>query len=102
MDMFSQLLKMGGVMALIVMVVNIGKFLGWVKDGQAENLNKGLQLLALVGLWALKTFWPELTLGAIDTYAQSVADLGVALLGFVPLVLSLSGRTHETLAGRLP
>lgn len=101
-ELVQQLLTMGGVAAAIIMIINVLAFLGVIPTGNGsqgtkKKINTALQLLALVGLWVVKTF-TELDLGMIDEYAQNVADLGVALLALVPLVLKLSPGAHDTLA----
>lgn len=97
-ELLEQLLAMGGVAAAIVMIVNALGFLGlFSKDGAKGKANTALQLVALIGLWAVKTFFPDLDLMLINEYAQNVAELGVALLGVLVLVLKLTPVAHETL-----
>ena len=65
----ATLAALAGVGALIAVLVNIGKTAGLVKDGQATTYVAGLNLLALIGLFALKVFKPDFDIGGLDTPA---------------------------------
>lgn len=86
-----------GVMALIVMLVNVGKLVGLVPDGSAPAASQALQAIAVIVLVALQVFGVEVAV--IDAVAQSIADLGIALLALVPLFMQLNGIIHGELRG---
>ena len=70
----ATLAALAGVGALIAVLVNIGKTAGLVKDGQATTYVAGLNLLALIGLFALKVFKPDFDIGGLDTQAAQIAQ----------------------------
>jgi hypothetical protein len=95
--------KMAGVATLIVMLINLAAFLGlFKKEGQKATANTILQLVALLGLYLVKVVWPDLDLWLVDQYAQQLADLGVALAPFIPLVLKFTPAAHDAMAGKVP
>lgn len=101
-ELVALLTTLAGVTAVITFAVNTAAFFGWVKDGQKGDLNDALQVGVLLLLWALKTFWPAVDIGILDVYAAQIAELGVAVVAFIALVLKLSHGTHDAVAGRVP
>jgi len=86
-----------GVMALIVMIVNALKQFGLVHDGQAAQVSQGLQALAVIVIVGLQYAGVDVVL--IEHVAQSIADLGVALLALVPLFMNLNSLFHDGVKG---
>ena len=88
--------------ALIAMLINIGKVVGLVKDGDAGSWSAGLNLAALVVLVALKLFRPDLELEKVDIELGALAQI----LGVVLTLLSqikMSAKFHGFLSNlRLP
>lgn len=96
--LITQLATLAGVGALIALIVNIGKTIGLIKDGQAQNYVAGLNLFALIIMTALKVFRPDLDLIALDSTASQIAATGLVVFG---LVVQISGSkwAHEALRG---
>ena len=82
----QQLASLAGVMALITFLVNASKTFGWVPDGEAGTVQGGLSLLAMVGLWVLDVFRPNLVT-QVDSVAAILAQLGAYLITLVGAVL---------------
>ena len=88
MDVNSILLQftaLAGFGALIAIVINIGKVVGFVKDGTSQNWNVGLNILGMVLLFALQVFRPDMVvkLPGWDAIAASVAQVATLVLGIV-------------------
>lgn len=102
-DLVQLLTSLAGVTAFIVMLVNLLGFLGlFTKDGAKGTANTALQLLALLGLLIAKSFFPDVDLGLVDQYAAHLANIGIAILGLVPVVLGTSRAMHAAMAGTVP
>jgi hypothetical protein len=98
-ELVQQLGLMAGVAGVIAALVNVGKVVKIVKDGQAANWATGLNLIALGVLFYLKVFRPELGaefLGVVDQNAGVVAQIITLVLGLV-VQLRSSTWTHQTL-----
>ena len=94
----SQLGALAGVGALVAVLVNIGKAAGLVKDGQAQNYSTGINLAALVALFGLKVFAPQVDVANLDATAAQVAQVAITVFG---LLAQLYGAkwAHGALAG---
>lgn len=93
---------LAGIQAFITMLVNLGKFLGIVKDGDAAKFNTALQTIVLAVLLIIGFFIP-IDVPLVDVYAKQLADLGMSLMAIVPILMSLTPLFHDkALSGRLP
>lgn len=97
-NLLSQLQVLAGVGALIAFLVNIGKIVGLVKDGTAQNWVAGLNLAGLVALFVLRVFVPSADIGELDGLAATIAQLGVLVLGLVTQLLG-SKLAHASVRG---
>jgi len=97
-NLLSQFLALAGVGALLSFLVNVGKTVGLVKDGQAANWVTGLNLAGLVALFVLKVFVPSADIGEIDGLAATIAQIGVLVLGLVTQLLG-SKLAHASVRG---
>lgn len=94
----SQFAALAGAGALIALVVNVGKTLGVIKDGQAPTASLVLNLAGVAALIALQVFQPGADVAALDGVAGQIASAGVTLFGlFVQLYGSKLG--HGVVAG---
>lgn len=73
--LLAQLAAMGGVASLIAILINTLKQVGVVKDGSSKTWAVGLNLVALIGLYALRIASPDTDLVNVDGFAGSVAQL---------------------------
>jgi hypothetical protein len=87
-----------GVGSLISIVVNILKTKGWVKDGSAPSWVLGLNLVGMVTLFILQTFFPQVDIGSLDQVAGTVAQILALVFGLV-LQLGSSKLTHAAVKG---
>jgi hypothetical protein len=97
-DLFSQWIALAGAGALIACLINVGKALGWIKDGQAVTWSTGLNALGMIGLLLLQIFKPDVDLVALDGFASQVAQALMILFGLIAQMLSSKG-THIALKG---
>lgn len=82
-QLFASFLALGGVAALVAILVNVGKQIGWVPDGSAPTAALGLNLVAFVAFVLLKIFAPEMDVAGLDAGAQQLATILVQVLAFV-------------------
>lgn len=74
-------LSLGGMAALIAGLVNTGKVLGVVKDGDAPKASLLLNVILFVGVALAGVFAPTLNLTGLDGIARDVAQILGLLLG---------------------
>lgn len=74
-DLLVQFLALGGVAALIAVLVNLGKSFGLVSDGTADIWSTGLNLVGLLVLFVLKIVAPNISLPNVDKTAATIAQL---------------------------
>ncbi len=91
-------LTLGGAGALIAALVNVGKAVGLVKDGQAGKWSLGLNLAGLVALALVLNFAPGADVAHMDAVASQVAAALVAILSLV-VQLGASRATHAIVRG---
>jgi len=97
-QLISTFLSLAGVGSLIAVLVNIGKTVGLVKDGQAANWSAGLNLAGLIALFTLQLLGKAELVPALDSQAGALASVLTALFGFIwQLIVSI--KTHNTLKG---
>jgi hypothetical protein len=89
---------LAGLGALVAFLVNAGKAAGIVRDGQAPAYATGLNLAALVGLYAAGLAAPELDLAAVDHIAGTLAQIGTLIAGLV-VQLASSRAAHALVRG---
>ena len=86
--------SLAGVGAFISCLVNIGKTVGLVKDGQAQTYVVGLNLLGLVVLFVIGIVKPDANIQGLDAQAGTLASLLMVVFGFVWQLIS-SKLTHD-------
>lgn len=93
-----QLAALAGFGGLVAALVNIGKQIGLVQDGQAQIYSTGLNLAGLVALFALKVFAPAVSVEGLDSIAAQVAQFLTVAFG---LFVQLGGArfAHDVLRG---
>lgn len=90
--------SLAGFAALISLLVNVGKEVGVVKDGQAQNWSAGLNLIGLAGLLALKVYAPHVDVEGLNSQAAMLAQVGLVVFAYV--VQLLAGKaTHAAVRG---
>jgi hypothetical protein len=97
-DLLKLLGSLGGIGALVAALVNIGKTVGWIKDGQAPTFMTGFNLLILILLFALGIFRPQADIAGADQIAGQLAVVLITVFGFVWQLIS-SRLTHDALKG---
>ena len=96
----GQLGALGGIAALIPILVSLGKVFGLVKDGQSKDWVTGLNLLAMTGLFIAQLAGYSHLIPIIDTQAGVFAKLMTSLLLFAGQV-GISSLTYQQLRGSL-
>src|SRR5271157_1189204 len=75
--------SLAGVGALITCLVNIGKTVGWIKNGQAQTYVIGFNLAGLVGLFVLGVVKPDVNIQGLDAQAGQIAGILMLVFGFI-------------------
>jgi hypothetical protein len=97
-ELFAQWVALAGVGALIAVLINVGKVLGWVQEGQSTTWSTGLNIVGMVALLLLQIFKPDMDIAALDGAAGQIAQALVILVGLVTQMLSSKG-AHFALKG---
>jgi len=92
---FSALL---GFAALIALLVNVAKFFGWIKDGDALYWTSGANFVVIITMYALKLFKPEFDFANIDPIVAEIAAVGTMLFQLISGILA-SRLTHYAVKG---
>jgi hypothetical protein len=71
-QIFSGLAGLG---ALISMLVNVGKAVGWVKDGMGEKVFKVLNLVGFIAVAIVYIFVGDFDWGGLDSIFQLLATV---------------------------
>lgn len=82
-QLMALLLSLSGFGALIAAAVNIGKQVGFVKDGDAGKWSAGANLLGLIVLFVLGIFQVPVDLLAIDEQLLSFAKIAVVIFEYI-------------------
>ena len=90
---------LGSVPILITTVINALKELNIVKDGQAETVSKYASTSIYLVLFVLPYLGITTNLELIDSLANDLNQLGVAVLALIPIGHKLAGYFHGGLRG---
>jgi hypothetical protein len=96
--LFVVLPSLVGVAALITVITNILKQVGWVQDGTANQWSAGLNLAGILVLVLLKVFRPDLTYDVIDSTAAGIANILLVFSGYI-LQIIMSGKVQDAIRG---
>ena len=98
MDFIVQYGSLIGVAALIAVLINIGKVIGWVKEETAKTWSALLNLAFLVAFVLLKVFAPDFSTEMLDEQAAELAKVAAFVLAYV-VQLGSSTFTHMLVRG---
>jgi hypothetical protein len=88
--LLAQFLALAGVGGLVSLLINVGKWIGWVKDGTAQSWSTIMNLVLFVGFVILKMFMP-IQLGTLND----------KLLVLVPIFESVFAAIIQLLGSKL-
>lgn len=80
---FQGFVALAGVATLLAVIVNIGKALGWVKDGHAPTWAILLNLITFASFVLTRLFVPEIDIAGADATAAELANILSAVFAFV-------------------
>ena len=75
-----------GFAAFVMVLVNILKYFGVVKDGTADKWVAGLNLLGILLLYFTRLVRPEFDVLPVDATLKEVAVVGTAILSYVIMI----------------
>lgn len=93
-ELLGQYEVLAGFAALVAALVNAGKVIGWVKDGQAGNIALLLNVIGFIAYALLVQF--KFDVEGLNLALAGVASVIVALLGMLGQFL-ITGVTHQAL-----
>lgn len=91
-------LSLGGVAAFIAALINTGKAIGLVQDGQAPTYSLLANVVLFVAVAILGVFAPATDLGSLDGIAKQLSEILVLVLGLATQ-LGLTKNFAEWLKG---
>lgn len=97
-------LGLAGFAAIIAFLINLGKRVGWVKDGMAEKWSQWLNFVGLVVVGVLYFVAPT-AIPYVDSILGALANLGgvlfpvLALIFGWPIAVGVSSFTHNKTRG---
>lgn len=89
---------LGGFSALFSLLINAGKWIGWVKEDQAQQISAGANLVLILVVYFLRLFRPDFDIGTLDPIMAEAAAVGTLILSFI-IQLGIGKATHETVKG---
>lgn len=89
---------LGGFSALFSLLINAAKWIGWVKDGQAQQISAGANLVLILVVYFLRLFRPDFDIGTLDPIMAEAAAVGTLVLSYI-VQLGIGKATHETVKG---
>ena len=99
--LLASLKNLGGIAALIAVLVNVGKRFNIVKDGQSGSWSAGLNILALIGLLFAQSDGYTNLIPVIDAQAGQFSEVISVVLAFA-FQLFVSRKTHASVLSGLP
>lgn len=87
-----------GFAALVSVLVNIGKFFGVIKDGDADKWVAGANLIGVIALYVTRKFVPGFDPGVIDKTLAEIASVTGFVLSYL-LMLFGSKFTYKQIKG---
>ncbi len=97
-SLLAQYASLVGVAALIALLINVLKWFGVVTDGTAQTWSAGLNLLFLIGLFAVNLFAPEVDIAGLDARLAQLVEFAAVVWGYL-LQLFGSKLAHELMKG---
>lgn len=87
-----------GFSALITLLINVAKWIGWIQDGQAQKYSAGANLILILAVYFLKLFRPDFNITTLDPIMAEAAAVGTLIFSYI-LQLGFGKMTHETVKG---
>lgn len=97
-ELVALLVSLGGVGAVVAMLINVGKSVGFVKDGQAPAWRTGLNILGLAVLFLVKIFKPDFDVAGFDAQAAQFAAVASTVVAYL-VEIGASELAHKYLKG---
>ena len=93
-----EVLALAGFAALVAVVINAGKYFGWIKDGDAVKWSGGLNLVGILALFITRLFLPDFNTAGINATLFTIATVASYILSYV-MSLGISKLTHTVVTG---
>lgn len=97
-QMVTLLVSLVGFGSLVSFLVQVGKYLGLVKDGDAQKFVAAMNLLALGFIFGAKVFFPEFDIVKLDGQIAQLVTALTAVFGYVVMLFG-SKFTYSQIKG---
>lgn len=87
-----------GFSALITLLINAAKWIGWIPDGVAPKVSAGANLILTLAVYFLKIFRPDFAIEGLDPVVAEAAAVGNMIFNYI-LQLGFGKLTHDTVKG---
>lgn len=87
-----------GFAMLITLLINVAKWIGWIKEGYADKVAAGANLILILVVYGFKLFKPEFDFLALDPIVQEAATVGTLIFTYI-LQLFGGQLTHAVVRG---
>ena len=93
-----QVAALVGFSMLITLLINVAKWIGWVKEGYADKVAAGANLILILVVYGFKLFKPEFDFMTLDPIVQEAATVGTLIFTYI-LQLFGGQLTHAVVRG---
>ena len=97
-EIFNIVAGMSGLSAFVAVLLNVGKKMGIVKDGQAPVWSACINLIVLIALFAARVFNINVDASRLNELFAGLAQIGSVILTYLAS-LAVSRLTHTFLRG---
>lgn len=94
-----ELIILGALSAPVVLLINLGKQIGLIKDGTSQYWSMGLSLAVLVAAIVVKVFNPSLLAATVSDTINYSIQVAVILFAFLGIQLPTAKQIYENVRG---
>lgn len=98
-DFGKQLITIGVLSSFVMLLINVGKLAGIVKDGTAPTWNMVLSAIVLAGAIVFKVFNPDLLAETASETLNIVIEIAGVLFTFLGIQVPLTAKIYDNVRG---
>jgi hypothetical protein len=77
-----------GVPALWALVIDVGKWAGWITDGNAGKVSAVCNLITILVVAAVMQFWPIINIAGIDAQLLEIVKFMALIFGLLQQIIT--------------